>query len=57
MKQGTQSRGTGTSPEGWMGREVGGGSGPGDTGTPVADSCECMQKPPQHGEVISLQLK
>ena len=29
----------------------------GDTRTPVADSCECMAKPPQYCKVISLQLK
>ena len=28
---------------GW-GKEVGGGFGMGDTGTPVADSCQCMAK-------------
>ena len=29
----------------------------GNTCTPMADSCECMAKPPQHCKVISLQLK
>ena len=27
-----------------MGREVGGALGQGDTGTPMADSCQCMAK-------------
>ena len=31
-------------PEGWMGREVGGGVQDGDTHTPMADSCQCMSK-------------
>ena len=33
-------------PEGWDGREVGGGRGvqDGDTCTPMTDSCECMAK-------------
>ena len=47
-------------PEGW-GREEGGrgegGSGWVDTCTPMADSCQCMKKPPQYCKVISLQLK
>jgi len=29
----------------------------GNTCTPMADSCECMGKPPQYCKVISLQLK
>ena len=29
----------------------------GDTCTPMADSCQCMAKPPQYCKVISLQLK
>ena len=44
MKQGTQSRCTGTTHRDGTGREVGGGFGMGDTGTPVADSCQCMAK-------------
>ena len=40
-----------------MGREMGGGFWIGSTCTPMADSCECMQKPPQHCKVIHLQLK
>ena len=32
-------------------------SEPGDTCTRTADSCQCMEKPPQYCEVISLQLK
>ena len=42
-------------PEGWDGGEVGGGFGVGVTGTPVADSCQCMAKPTTI--VISLQVK
>ena len=44
-------------PEGWDGREVGGGFRMGDTCTPTADSCQCMAKPLQCYKVISLQLK
>ena len=44
VKQGTQSRCTGTTQRDGMGREVGGGFGMGDTSTPVADSCQCMAK-------------
>ena len=40
-----------------MGREVGGRVRMGNTCTPMADSCECMVKPPQYCRVISLQLK
>ena len=40
-----------------MGREVGRGFRMGNTCTPMADSCECMAKPPQYCKVISLQLK
>ena len=29
----------------------------GNTCTLMADSCDCMAKPPQHYKVISLQLK
>ena len=39
---------------GWGGRWEG-VLGWGDTA--VADSCECMEKPPQYCKVISLQLK
>ena len=38
-------------PEGWMGREVGGGFRMGDTCTPTADSCQCMAKPIQYCKV------
>ena len=31
-------------PEGWMGREVGGGFRMGNACTPMADSCQCMAK-------------
>jgi len=44
-------------PEGWDGGEVGGGFKMGNTCIPMADSCECMAKPPQYCKVISLQLK
>ena len=44
-------------PEGWDGREVGGGFRMGNTCTPVADPCQCMAKPLQYCKVISLQLK
>ena len=40
-----------------MGREEGGGVRMGDTCTPVADSCQCVAKPPQYCKVVSLQLK
>ena len=31
-------------PEGWDGKEMGGGFKMGDTCTPMADSCQCMEK-------------
>jgi len=31
-------------PDGWDGREVGGGFRMGDICTPMADSCQCMAK-------------
>ena len=34
-----------------MGREVGGGFRMGNTGTPMADSCQCMAKPIQYCKV------
>ena len=40
-----------------MGREMGEGFRMGNTCTPMADSCECMAKPPQYCKVVSLQLK
>ena len=40
--------------EGWYGE--GGGFRMGNTCIPVADSCQCMAKPPQYYKVISLQL-
>ena len=40
-----------------MGRELGGAFRIGNTCTPVADSCQCMAKPPQYCKVISLQSK
>ena len=41
-------------PEGWDGE---GGFKMGNICTPMADSCQCMQKPLQYCKVISLQLK
>ena len=45
-------------PKGWDGeeggREVWDGA---DTGTPMADSCQCMAKATTNCKVISLQLK
>ena len=35
-------------PERWMGREVGEGFRMRDTCTPMADSCQCWQNPPQY---------
>ena len=40
-----------------MGREAGRRVRVGNTCTPMADSCECMAKPPQYCKVVSLQLK
>ena len=40
-----------------MGREVGGRFGMGYPCSPVADSCLCLENPPQYCKVISLQLK
>ena len=40
-----------------LGREVGRGFTMGNTCKPMADSCECMEKPPQYCKVISLKLK
>ena len=39
-----------------MGREMGGRFRMGNTCTPMADSCQCMEKPIQYCKVISLQL-
>ena len=57
MRQGAQGCSTGMTLKDGMEREVGGGFRLGNTCTPVADSCQCMAKPPQYCEVISLQLK
>ena len=38
-------------PEGWDGREAGGGFRMGNTCTPMADSCQCMAKPIQYCKV------
>ena len=53
MNQGTQSQCSGTTQRDGVGREVGGGSGWGDTCAPVADSCRCMAKT-HHNTVKSL---
>ena len=49
-------------PEGCDGEGLGrglweGGRGEGNTCPPMTDSCQCMAKPPQYCQVISLQLK
>ena len=44
-------------PEGWGGEGGGSEVQDGDTRAPVADSRQCMTKPPQYCKVISLQLK
>ena len=44
-------------PEGWDGTGCGRGFRMGNTCTPMADSWQCMAKPLQDCEVISLQLK
>ena len=56
MRQGAQGWCTGMTQRGGIRREVGGGFRMGDTGTPMADSCQCMAKPLQYCNVISLQL-
>ena len=48
---------TGTTQRDGIGREEGWGFRMENTCTPVADSCQCMAKPLQYGEVISLQSK
>ena len=40
-----------------MGRKLGEGFGKGNTCTLMADSCQCMAKPPQYCKVVSFQLK
>ena len=40
-----------------MGRDVGRRFKMGNTCTPVADSCQCMAKPPQYYKAVSLQIK
>ena len=44
-------------PEGWDGGDVGGAFRMGDTCTPMADSCQYIEKALQYCKVISLQLK
>ena len=50
MKLGTPSWCTGTTQMDGMWREVGGGFGMGDTGTAMADSCQCMVK--KHHNIV-----
>ena len=57
MRQGAQGWCTGMTQRDGMGREVRGGFRMGNTCTPMADSCQCMEKPLQYCKVISLQLK
>ena len=57
MRQGAQVWCTGMNLRNGMGKEVGGGFTMGNTCTPMAYSCQCMQKPPQYCKVISFQLK
>ena len=57
MRQDSQGWCTGTTLRDGMGREVGGGFSMGHTSTPMADSCQCMEKPLQYCKVISLWLK
>ena len=56
MRQGAQGWCTGTTLRDGMGREVEGVQD-GDTCIAVADSCQCMAKPIQYCNIISLQLK
>ena len=44
MRQGTQDQCTGMTLRDGMGRDVGEGLRMRDTGTPMADSCQCMTK-------------
>ena len=44
-------------PKVWVGEGGGRGFRMGNTCTPMADSCECVAKPPQYYKVIILQLK
>ena len=43
--------------EGWGGEGGGRRVQDGGTHAPMADSCQCMAKPPQYCKVIILQLK
>ena len=56
MRKGAQCWCTGMTLREGMEKEVGGKVRMGNTRTPMADSCECMQKPPQYCKVISLLL-
>ena len=57
MKQGTQSRCSGTTQRDGMRREMGGSSGWGDTCAPWLIHVDGWPKPPQYCKGISLQLK
>ena len=54
MIQGAQGLVHWDDPEGWMGKEVGGGFRMGNTCTLMVDSSQCMGKPIQYCKVISL---
>ena len=56
MRQGAQGWCTGMTLRDGIGREVGGKFRMGNTGTPMADSCQYMTKN-HYNIVISLQLK
>ena len=57
MRQGAQGWCTGMTHRDGMGKEVGAGFRMGNRCTPMADSCQCMEKPLQYCKVISLRLK
>ena len=57
MKQGALGWCTGMTQRDGMGKEVWGGLRIGERCIPVADSCQCMEKPLQYCKVICLQLK
>ena len=56
MIQGAQSPCTGLTQRDGMGREEGGGFRMGNTCTPMADSCQCMEKPIQYCSYPSIKI-
>ena len=56
MRQGAKGWCTGMTLRDGLGREEGGRVRMGNTCTPMADSCNVWQKPPQYCKVVSLQL-